>query len=153
MAEWQLFFSPASSLDIVLDTCWLPTESTTQQVGVHESSLCVLLVLEIFQRKINFCVDVECMLCFPCVWLCFICVPFGFVCVYVEFTLLWSTWWTHNCFKWAHRIANRKISWKQASSNLQSKERKSWPTTTIYRYAVVSVSIKYPCQAIVYFLF
>ena len=64
----------------------------------------------VFQRKINFCVDVERIVYFPYVWLCFICFLFKithihirFVCVYLEFTLLSSTWWTQNGFKSARR--------------------------------------------------
>ena len=64
----------------------------------------------VFQRKINFCVDVERIVYFPYVWLCFICFLFKithihirFVCVYFEFTLLSSTWWTQNGFKSARR--------------------------------------------------
>ena len=33
----------------------------------------------VFQHKINFCVDVERMMCFLCVWLYFICVSLEFV--------------------------------------------------------------------------
>ena len=33
----------------------------------------------VFQPEINICVDVEHMVCFPCVWLCFICVLFGII--------------------------------------------------------------------------
>ena len=47
----------------------------------------------VLQYKINFCVDFEHMVCFPCVSLYFICVSLkmarmniGFVCVYFEFT-------------------------------------------------------------------
>ena len=64
----------------------------------------------VFQHKINFCVHVERIMCFPCVWLCFICISFKvtninivFVCVYFGFTLFPSTWWTQSCFKSAHR--------------------------------------------------
>ena len=32
----------------------------------------------VFQHKINFCIDVERMVFFPCVWLCVICVSFEF---------------------------------------------------------------------------
>ena len=62
--------------------------------------------------KIQLCVGVERMVCFPCVWLCFICVSFkityiniGFVCFYFEFTLSsgTGTWWIVNGFKSAHR--------------------------------------------------
>ena len=64
----------------------------------------------VFQHKINCCVDVERMVCFPYVWLCFIGVSFevthmniGSVCGQVEFTVLSSTWWTQNGFISVHR--------------------------------------------------
>ena len=39
-----------------------------------------------FQHKINFCVDVERMVCFQCVWMCFMCVSYGIIldsCVFI----------------------------------------------------------------------
>ena len=74
----------------------------TQQIGVHEAPPCDCFTCArniSFQHKIKFCVDVERIVCFPCVRLCFVCASFkikhkniGFVCVYFEFTLLSSTW-------------------------------------------------------------
>ena len=41
----------------------------------------------VFQHKTNFCVNVECMVRFPCVWLCFIFVSFEFTLGSCVFTL------------------------------------------------------------------
>ena len=61
---------------------------TSQQIGVHEASLHFTCARNIvFQHKINFCVDVQLMVCFPYVWLCFICVSFEFALGLVVFTL------------------------------------------------------------------
>ena len=79
----QFYGQPCGKLNT--NGIWPETNSgnsgnTTQQIGVHEAPLCVLLVLEniVFECKISFCVDVVCMVCFPGVWLCFICVSFEF---------------------------------------------------------------------------
>ena len=57
------------------------TIMTSQHIGVHERH-CVFYFAQniVFKHKINFCVAVESMVYFPCVWLCFIWVS-------VEFTL------------------------------------------------------------------
>ena len=77
---------------------------------IYQYSLCFTFARDIvFQHKINFCIGVERMACFPYVWLCFISVSFKttqtnieIMCVYFEFTLLSSTWWNPNGFKSAH---------------------------------------------------
>ena len=66
--------------------------TATQQIGVHETLLCVLFVLEILcsSTKNNFCVGVGYMVCFSCVWVCFICVSFKITHEYwVRVCLLW----------------------------------------------------------------
>ena len=49
----------------------------------------------VFQHKINFCVDVERMVCFPCVWLCFIFVSFEVTLGSCVFTLSLRCHWAH----------------------------------------------------------
>ena len=68
---------------------WCPKfKSNSQQIGVHEASLCVLLVLEILcsSTKLTFVLMLSawCVfgVCFPCVWLCIIWVHIGFVCMF-----------------------------------------------------------------------
>ena len=74
----------------------------------------------VFRHKMTFCIDVERMVCFPCVWLCFICVSFEFTLgkrvFTLESTLLSSTWWTPNGFESAHR--EHKLSLTHAITNL-----------------------------------
>ena len=73
----------------------------------------------VFQHKINVCVDIEHMMCFPCLavlYLCIISDHIMFMCVYFEFTLLSSIWWTQIVSN--QHILNSKISWMQASTNL-----------------------------------
>ena len=49
----------------------------------------------VFPRKINFCADVERMVCFPRVWLCVICVSFEFALGPCVFTLGLRCYWAH----------------------------------------------------------
>ena len=82
-----------------------------EQIGVHETSLSVFLVLEILcsSTKLTFVLTL-CVfhvhgvfsMCLAVLYLCINWVHTGFVCVYFEFTLLSSTWWTQNGFKSAH---------------------------------------------------
>ena len=49
----------------------------------------------VFQHKINFCVDVRRMVCFPCVWLCIIWVHIlSLRCIANSKWFQISTWWT-----------------------------------------------------------
>ena len=74
---------------------------TQQNIDVHEALLCVLLVLEIlcFNARLTsvwmlsawyFCVDVEHMMCFPCVCLCFIVRRAGLLWSQQDFEWRWS---------------------------------------------------------------
>ena len=54
----------------------------------RSASVCFTFVRNIvFQHKINFCVDVELIVRFTCVWLCVICVSFEFILGSCVFTL------------------------------------------------------------------
>ena len=93
----------------------------SQENGVHEALLCVLLVLEIFCSIKNLICALT--LCARCVfhvldllYLCIIWVHIGFACVYFEFTLSSSTWWVQNGLKSAYR-EHKKRSWTHAGTN------------------------------------
>ena len=77
----------------------------------------------VLQHQINFCLDVDHVVCFPCVWLCLIFVSFkvtdiniGIVCVYFEFIEHMVT----SKMVSNQPIVNTKISWTHAwpSANL-----------------------------------
>ena len=94
-------------------------------IGIHKASLCVLLGLEILcsSTKLTFCVDVERMVCFPCVWLCFICVAFKITHINIGlcvFTLSLRCYEAHGELKMVsnQHIVNTKISWTHTSTNL-----------------------------------
>ena len=96
------------------------TGSISQQIGVHEASLCVLLALE---HKINFL-----CWCFPhgvfsmCLAVLYRCVifhhtNFGFMCICFEFTLLSNTQRTQNGSNSSHREHKNVLNahWRQFS--------------------------------------
>ena len=99
--------------------CTLPAKWRSRKVTVRLT--CARNI--VFQHKINFCVDVERMVYFQCVWRCSTYVSFkiphidiGFVCVYFQFTLLSRKWWSQMVLN--QHIVNKKIFWKHASNNL-----------------------------------
>ena len=49
----------------------------------------------LFDHKINLCVDIVCMVCFPCLWLYFICVSFEFTLGLCVLTLSWHYYRAH----------------------------------------------------------
>ena len=64
------------------------TIMTSQQNSVHERHCVFYFARNImFKHKINYCVAVERMVYFPCIWLCFICVSFEFTLGSCVFTL------------------------------------------------------------------
>ena len=74
----------------------------------------------VLQHKINFCVDVERMMRFLCVWLYFICVSPEFVLGSCAFPLSLRCYRAHGEPKMVsnQHIINTKISWSHASKKL-----------------------------------
>ena len=91
-----------------------------QQIGVHEASLRVLLVLEILCSSPIICVDVVGMLCFPCIWLRFIGVSFEFTLGSRMSTFSLRCYRAHGELKMVsnQHIVNTKISRTHTSTNL-----------------------------------
>ena len=94
----------------------------TQQLGVHEAPLCFTCARNtVFQHKINVCVDIKRMVCFPCLAVCYLCIIYdhiAFGCIYVEYTgtSLSSTRWTQMVPN--QYTVNTKFPWTHASTNL-----------------------------------
>ena len=90
----------------------------TQQIGVHEASLCVLLVLEILcsSTKLTFVLTLCAWCVFHVFGVLYLCIILSSHLVSCVFTFLSSTWWNQNGFKSAHR--EHKKSWTHAYTNL-----------------------------------
>ena len=74
----------------------------------------------VFQHRINFCFDVEHMVCFTCVWLSFICASFEFTMCSFVITLSLRSYWAHGELKMAsnQHIVNTKQSWTHTNTNM-----------------------------------
>ena len=108
--------------------CELNASSTVVTTALHPANwgsrsvtLCCTYARNfVFQDDLNFYVDVERMVCFPCVWLCFICVSFEFILGPCVFTLRLRCYQSHGELKMVsnQHIMNTNTSWSDASINL-----------------------------------